>query len=86
MLFLFRYHLIVGGTENGKIKLDSFTNTNLKKEKLLDIIFDDKLKFQYHIENLRKKVSLILGALPRVAFCRSTTKEDFKQYLFSLTV
>ena len=57
-----------------------------KKEKLLDIIFDDKLKFQYHIENLRKKVSLILGALPRVAFCRSTTKEDFKQYLFSLTV
>ena len=45
-LNLEKYHLIVvSGTKNTKIKL------NLKKEKLLGIIFDDRLKLQYHIEN-----------------------------------
>ena len=44
--------LIVSGTENAKIKRDDFTITNSEKEKLLGIIFDDKLNFQYRIENL----------------------------------
>ena len=44
--------LIVSGTENAKIKLDDFTITNSEKEKLPGIIFDDKLSFQYRIENL----------------------------------
>ena len=44
--------LIVSGTENAKIKLDDFTITNSEKEKLLGIIFDDKLSFQCRIENL----------------------------------
>ena len=47
----------VSGTENTKIKLDDFTITNSKKEKLLGIIFDDKLEYQYNIENLCKKAS-----------------------------
>ena len=34
---------------------------------MLGIIFDEKLKFQYHIENLCKKASLKLSALSRVA-------------------
>ena len=62
-LNLQKWHLIVSGTEIATIKLDDFTITNSKKEKLLSIIFDDKLKFQYHIENLYKKAS----ALSRVA-------------------
>ena len=49
------------------MKLDDFTITNSKKEKLLGIIFDDELKFQYHIENLCKKASLKLSALSHVA-------------------
>ena len=65
-LNLDKCHLIVTGSENAKIKLDDFTITNSKKEKLLGIIFDDKLKFQYHIENLCKKTSLKLSALSRV--------------------
>ena len=65
-LNLDKCHLIVSGTENAKIKLDEFTITNLKKKKLLGIIFDDKLNFQYHIENFCKKESLKLSALSRV--------------------
>ena len=80
-------HLIVSGSENAKINLDDFTITNSKKEKLLGIIFDDKLKFQYHIENFCKKASLKLSALSRVIpFCRSATKESFIQRFFSVTV
>ena len=60
-------HFIISGTENAKIKVDDFTTTNSKKEKLFGIIFDDKLKFQCHIENLRKRASLKLSALSRVA-------------------
>ena len=56
-LNLGKCHLIVNGTENSKIKLDEFTITKSKKEKLLGIIFDDKLEFRYHIENLCKKAS-----------------------------
>ena len=37
-LNLDKYHLIVSGTENAKIKLDDFTITNSKKEKLRGII------------------------------------------------
>ena len=57
-LNLDKCHLIDSGTENAKIKLDDFTITNSKKEKLLEIIFGDKLKFQYHVKDLRKKTSL----------------------------
>ena len=40
-LNLDKCHLIVGGTQNAKIKLDDFTITNSKKEKLLCIPFGD---------------------------------------------
>lgn len=39
--------LIVSSTENAKIKLNDFTIANPKKEKILCIIFDDRLKCQY---------------------------------------
>ena len=65
--YLSKCYLIVSGTENAKIKLDDFTITNSKTEKLLGIIFDDKLKFQYHIKNFCMKASLKLSALSRVA-------------------
>ena len=66
-LNLDKCQLIVSGTENVKIKLHDHTITNSKKKNLHVIIFDDKLKFQYHIENLCKKASLKLSALSRVA-------------------
>ena len=42
-LNLDKCHIIVSGTENAKIKLDDFTITNSNKEKLLGVIFDDRL-------------------------------------------
>ena len=42
-LNLDKCHLTVSGSENAKIKLDDFTITNSKKEKLFGIIFNDKL-------------------------------------------
>ena len=59
-------HLIVSDIENPKIKQDDFTTSNSKKKRLLGIIFDDRLKFQFYIE-LAQKVSLKLSALSRVA-------------------
>ena len=44
-LNLEKCHLIFSGIENEKIKLDDFTIANSKKEILLGIIFDDRLKF-----------------------------------------
>ena len=78
--------MIVSRTENAKIKLDNFTITNSKDEKLLGIIFDDKLKFQYHIENMCKKSSLKLSGLSRVALiCHKKKKisNAFFQLQFS---
>ena len=39
----------------------------IQQEKLLAIISDDGLKFQYHIENLCEKVSFKLSVLSRLA-------------------
>ena len=63
-LYLDKCYLILSGAGNVKIKLDDFTITNSKKEKLIGIIFDDRVKFQYHIENLGKKASLKLSHSP----------------------
>ena len=55
-----------------------------KKEKLLGIIFDEKLKLQYHIENLCKKASLKLSALSRVApFVDLPQKKFYSMPLFT---
>ena len=56
-LNLDKRHSIDSGTENAKINLVDFTVTNLKKEKSPGIIFDDKLKLQYHIKTCAKKRS-----------------------------
>ena len=66
-LNLDKCHLIFSFTVNAKLKLDNITITNSKKktkkkkkkkkrkEKLLGIIFDDRMKFQYHIETCARK-------------------------------
>ena len=64
-LNLDKCHLIFSFTVNAKLKLDNITITNpnnkkkkkkkKRKEKLLGIIFDDRMKFQYHIETCARK-------------------------------
>ena len=78
--------MIVSRTENAKIKLDNFTITNSKDEKLLGIIFDDKLKFQYHIENMCKKSSLKLSGLSRVALICNKKKKKYRMPFFSYSL
>ena len=64
-LNLDNYHLIVSGTEMQKLNCK---NCKLKKkEKLVCIISDDRLKFHHNIENLYKNASLKLSAFLRVA-------------------
>ena len=43
-------------------------------EKLLEMKFDNKLKFNEHVSGLCKKVSQKLHALPRIAHYLSTEK------------
>ena len=50
-------HLIASGSENAKIKLDDVTITKSKKEKLLGIIFDDKLRCETEMYKLAKGIS-----------------------------
>ena len=74
---------IVSGTENAKTKLDGFTITNSKKEKLLGIIFDDTWYFQYHNEILCKKTDSKISALSRITPFFNPPEN---QCLFSVTV
>ena len=81
--YLSKCYLIVSGTENAKIKLDDFTITNSKTEKLRGIIFDDKLKFQYHIENFCRKTSSKLSALSRVTPFVNPPQKIYSMTFFS---
>ena len=76
-------HLIVSDTENAKIKLDGFTITNSKKEKLLGIVFDDRVNFQYPIKNLCKEGSLKLSAMSHVALLVDLSQKKFYLIPFS---
>ena len=81
--YLSKCYLIVSGTENAKIKLDDSTITNSKTEKLRGIIFDDKLKFQYHIENFCRKTSSKLSALSRVTPFVNPPQKIYSMTFFS---
>ena len=48
-------------------KIGNFDITNTKSEKLLEVKFDHKLSFDYHISELCKKTSRKIHTLSRVA-------------------
>ena len=58
-------HMLFSGNDNVGDDIDN-TVISENKNELLGIIFDSKLSFKYHINNLCKNVSQTLNALVRV--------------------
>ena len=59
----------------------------IQKRKNYLTFVDDRLKFPYIMGNMCKKASLKLSGLSCLApICRSITKENFIQSVFSVTV
>ena len=67
--------LLVSTNNTAKIKVGNFDITNSKLEKLLGVKFDQKLYFNDHISELRKKVSRKIHALSRVASDMNISKD-----------
>ena len=58
-------HLLVSTNDNVAIRKGNFQIENIKREKLLGILFDKKLSFDYHFSEIFKKVSRKLYSLGR---------------------
>ena len=59
-------HLIVSTTEATEIQIGDYSIKNSDNEKLLGVYIDNKLNFDYHVDQLCKKASKKLRALARV--------------------
>ena len=60
-------HLIMSCVEATTAMIDGLPIDSSKTEVLLGITIDHELKFDKHVNNLNKKVSLKLNALARIA-------------------
>ena len=59
-------HLLLSTQEDANIQLTNGTINCSRQQKLLGIIFDNKLKFDKHVENICQKANRKLNALSRV--------------------
>ena len=59
-------HLIVSTTEATEIQIGDYSIKNSNNEKLLGVYIDNKLNFDYHVDQLCKKANKKLRALARV--------------------
>ena len=69
-----------------KPKKPGFLYQCKSKQEKLYIIFDGRLKFQYHIENWYKKVSLKLCPVSRVVSFANLSQKKNSFNIFSVTV
>ena len=81
-------HLLVSTNDNVAIRIGKFQIENTKREKLLDIKFDNKLSFDYHLSEICKKASRKLYSLRRVTPYMNLSKRKilmnaFFNWLFS---
>ena len=60
-------HLLLSTQEDANIQISNTTINRSKSQKLLGIVFDNKLKFDKHFENICPKGNRKLNALARVA-------------------
>ena len=58
-------HLLLSTQEDANIQMSNTTNCS-RSQKLLGIVFDNKLRFDKHIENISQKANRKLNALARV--------------------
>ena len=61
-----KYHLLLSTHEEANIQIANTTIKLSKSRKLLGIVFDNKLKFDKHVENICQKASKKLNAPARV--------------------
>ena len=59
-------HLLVSTNDNVPIRIGNFQIENNEREKLLGILFDNKLSFDYHLSEICKKARKKLYALGKV--------------------
>ena len=59
-------HLFLSTQEDANIQISNTTINCLRSQKLLGIVFDYKLNFDKHIENICQKANRKLNALARV--------------------
>ena len=59
-------HLLCSTLEDANIQISNATINCLRSQKLLDIVYDNKLKFDKHIENICQKANRKLNTLARV--------------------
>ena len=61
-----KYHLLLSGSDTGKITIGNKIISSSKCEKILGIKIDNSLNFKEHIESLCKKASPKINALSRL--------------------
>ena len=61
-----KHHLLLHTKEDANIQISYTTINCSRSQKLLGIVFDNKLKFDKHIENICQKANRKLNALARV--------------------
>ena len=59
-------HLLINTDENVTLKIKNETITNSSNQKLLGMLFNNRLDFDEHVTSLRRKASQKLNALARV--------------------
>ena len=79
-------HLILSSNdENKKIELHGEVISNIQVQKVLRVHIDYKLKFDTHIETLRKKVGKKLHALARISKYMSTNQSQLLMTIFIIS-
>ena len=61
-----KYQLLLSTQEDGNIQISNTTISCSRSQKRLGIVFDNKMKFDEHIENISRKANRKLDALARV--------------------
>ena len=74
--------LLLNSQEPNFLKIDDLRINNYLSEKVLDITFDCKLKFNKHIEDICQKASEKLNALARLAPYMEATKKGILMNAF----
>ena len=68
-------HLLTSTSEEVSVKIKNEIIKNYLQEKLLGIVIDNRLTFEPHVENIRKKAGQKLHTLARIASYMDISKK-----------
>ena len=75
-------HLLLHSQEPNTLKIGDLHINNSLSEKLLDVTFDCKLKFNKHVKDISQKASQKINVLTRLAPYMGTTKKRILKNAF----